>query len=168
MVWLKFIICVVVIFISGRKVARYGDVIAEKTGLGGVWIGLILIAALTSLPELFNGVSAITLVDAPGLTIGNILGANMFNLFNLALLDLFHRFLCPCFAWQDKDLSLGQILYELEHRKGVRVRPREALLVDDWPSNIRDAAKLGVPGLVFGRDIHSLSEVLEHVNGGGD
>ena len=91
MVWVKFIVCVVVIFISGRKVARYGDIIAEKTGLGGVWIGLILIAALTSLPELFNGVSAVTLVDAPGLTIGNILGANMFNLFNLALLDLVHR-----------------------------------------------------------------------------
>ncbi|KPK22534.1 MAG: hypothetical protein AMJ70_05765 [Dehalococcoidia bacterium SG8_51_3] len=91
MVWVKFIVCVIIIFISGRKVARYGDVIAEKTGLGGVWIGLILIAALTSLPELFNGVSAVTLVDAPGLTIGNILGANMFNMFNLALLDLVHR-----------------------------------------------------------------------------
>ena len=91
MVWVKFIVCVVIIFISGRKVARYGDVIAEKTGLGGVWIGLVLIAALTSLPELFNGISAVTLVDAPGLTIGNLLGANMFNLFNLALLDLAHR-----------------------------------------------------------------------------
>ena len=91
MVWIKFIVCVLIIFISGRKVARYGDVIAEKTGLGGVWIGLILISALTSLPELFNGVSAVTLVDAPGLTVGNILGANMFNLFNLALLDIIHR-----------------------------------------------------------------------------
>ena len=90
MVWVKFIVCVVIIFIAGRKTARYGDVIAEKTGLGGVWIGLILVSALTSLPELFNGVSAVTLVDAPELTVGNILGANMFNLFNLALLDLFH------------------------------------------------------------------------------
>lgn len=91
MVWLKLIVCIIVIFLSGRKVARYGDIIAEKTGLGGIWIGLVLIAALTSLPELFNGVSAVTLVDAPGLTIGNLLGANMFNLFNLALLDLTYR-----------------------------------------------------------------------------
>ena len=91
MVWIKFIVCVLVIFIAGRKVARYGDIIAEKTGLGGVWIGLVLIAMLTSLPELFNGISAVTLVGAPGLTIGNLLGANMFNLFNLALLDLAHR-----------------------------------------------------------------------------
>ncbi len=91
MVWIKLIVCIVIIFLSGRKVARYGDIIAEKTGLGGIWIGLVLIAALTSLPELFNGVSAVTLVDAPGLTIGNLLGANMFNLFNLALLDMSHR-----------------------------------------------------------------------------
>jgi len=91
LVWIKFIVCIVVIFIAGRKVARYGDIIAEKTGLGGVWIGLVLIAVLTSLPELFNGISAVTLVGAPGLTIGNLLGANMFNLFNLALLDLAHR-----------------------------------------------------------------------------
>jgi len=88
LVWIKFIVCVVVIFISGRKVARYGDIIAEKTGLGGVWVGLVLIAMLTSLPELFNGVSAVTLVDAPGLTIGNLLGANMFNLFNLTIISI--------------------------------------------------------------------------------
>ena len=91
MVWFKFILCILVIFFSGRKVAKYGDIIAEKTGLGGAWIGLILISFITSLPELFNGVSAITLVDAPDLTVGDVLGANMFNMFNLALLDIVHR-----------------------------------------------------------------------------
>lgn len=91
MVWIKLIFCILVIFFSGRKVAKYGDIIAEKTGLGGIWIGLVLIAMLTSLPELFNGVSAVRLVDAPDLTVGDLLGANMFNMFNLALLDLFHR-----------------------------------------------------------------------------
>lgn len=80
-----------VIFFSGRKVAKYGDIIAGKTGLGGAWIGLLLISFITSLPELFNGVSAITLVDAPDLTVGDVLGANMFNMFNLALLDIAYR-----------------------------------------------------------------------------
>ena len=91
MVWFKFILCILVIFFSGRKVAKYGDIIAGKTGLGGAWIGLILISFITSLPELFNGVSAITLVDAPDLTVGDVLGANMFNMFNLALLDIVYR-----------------------------------------------------------------------------
>lgn len=91
MVWLKFVICILIIFFSGKKIAKYGDIIAEKTGLGGVWIGLIVIAVITSLPELFNGVSAITLVDAPDLTVGDLLGANAFNLLNLALLDITSR-----------------------------------------------------------------------------
>ena len=91
MVWLKFIICVAVILFSGRILAKYGDIIAEKSGLGRVWTGLILIALITSLPELFTGVSAIVLVDAPDLTVGDILGANTFNLLNLALLDIAHR-----------------------------------------------------------------------------
>ena len=46
---------------------------------------------VTSLPELFTGVSAITLVKAPDLTIGTLFSANTFNLLNLALLDIAHR-----------------------------------------------------------------------------
>ena len=91
MVWVKFIVCIIIIFFSGKRVAKYGDIIADKTGLGGVWTGLILIALVTSLPELFTGISAILIVDAPDLTIGDILGANAFNLFNLALLDIIRQ-----------------------------------------------------------------------------
>ena len=91
MVWAKFILCILIILFSGRRIARYGNIIAHKTGLGGVWIGLVLLALVTSLPELFTGVSAVTLVGAPDLTIGNLFGANMFNLLNLALLDIAYR-----------------------------------------------------------------------------
>ena len=90
-VWVKFIVCALIIVFSGRKVAKYGDIIADKTGLGGVWIGAVLVAITTSLPELFTGISAVTLVKAPDLTIGNLFGANTFNLFNLALLDIAYR-----------------------------------------------------------------------------
>lgn len=92
LVWLKFVFCVAVIFFSGRAVAKYGDIIAIRTGLGRIWIGVVLLALVTSLPELFTGISAITLVGAPDLTIGNLFGANAFNLFNLALLDITYRY----------------------------------------------------------------------------
>lgn len=91
MVWVKFIICILVIFYFGRKVAVYGDIIAERTGLGGLWIGVVLIAWVTSLPELFTGISAIVIVGAPDLTIGNLFGANTYNLLNLAALDIAYR-----------------------------------------------------------------------------
>jgi cation:H+ antiporter len=78
LVWLKFLACLVIILFAGTKLARYGDVIAEKTGLGGIWIGLVLLAAITSAPELITGVSSAALVGLPNLTI-------------LALLDMLHR-----------------------------------------------------------------------------
>jgi cation:H+ antiporter len=91
LVWLKLIICILIIFFSGQKVARYGDTIASRTGVGQVWMGVIAIAVITSLPELFTGISAVTLVDSPDLTVGDLLGANAFNMLNLAFLDIFHR-----------------------------------------------------------------------------
>jgi cation:H+ antiporter len=91
LVWLKLAVCIIIIFFSGQKVAKYGDTIAGRTGLGRVWMGVIAIALITSLPELFTGISAITLVDAPDLTVGDLIGANSFNLLNLALLDIAHR-----------------------------------------------------------------------------
>ena len=91
MTWLKFILCVIAILFFGNRVARHGDIIAHKTGLGRVWIGLILLALVTSLPELFTGISAITLVDAPDLTIGDLFGANAFNLLNLVFLDIAYQ-----------------------------------------------------------------------------
>ena len=57
--WAQFVVCVLIIFFAGTKVAKYGDVIAEKTGLGGLWIGVALLALVTSLPELFTGISAV-------------------------------------------------------------------------------------------------------------
>ncbi len=91
MVWLKFAACLAIILFSGTKLARYGDIIAEKTGMGRIWVGLILLAAITSMPELVTGVSAAALVKLPDLAIGNLLGSCLFNLVLLALLDILHR-----------------------------------------------------------------------------
>ena len=91
LVLLKFIVCTVIIFFSGKRVAKYGDIIAEKTGLGGLWIGLVLVAVATSLPEIFTGVGSILFVGAPDLTVGNLFGANTYNLLNLVLLDFLYR-----------------------------------------------------------------------------
>lgn len=91
LVWLKFIVCAVIIFFSGKRVAKYGDIIAEKTGLGGLWIGVVLVAVATSLPEIFTGVGSIVFLDAPDLTVGNLFGANTYNLLNIALLDFLHK-----------------------------------------------------------------------------
>ncbi len=83
----QFLLCATLIGLAGYRLSRYGDVIAEKTGLGGTWIGLVLLATVTSLPELITGVSAVLLADAPNIAVGNVLGANVINLAMIVVLD---------------------------------------------------------------------------------
>jgi cation:H+ antiporter len=90
-VWLKFMLCVAVIGYAGSRLSRYGDVIAEKTGMSGTWIGLVLLATVTSLPELVTGITAVTIAQAPNIAIGDALGSCVFNLVMLVILDLMHR-----------------------------------------------------------------------------
>ncbi|MBN2058151.1 MAG: sodium:calcium antiporter [Candidatus Saganbacteria bacterium] len=87
-VWLKFSLCAVIIYLAGSRLSQYGDAIAEKTGLCRAWIGLVLLAAITSLPELATAVSASAVALVPDLAAGDLLGACMMNMFSLALLDL--------------------------------------------------------------------------------
>ena len=91
MIWIEFVICAVLIVTASIVLSRYGDVLAEKTGLGQAWVGGILLAGVTSLPELGSGVSAIVWLDAPNLAAGSILGSCLFNLALIAIMDLAYQ-----------------------------------------------------------------------------
>jgi len=86
--WLQFALCTAIILFSGARLSKYGDIIAEKTGLGKTWIGVVLLAATTSLPELITGISSVTIFDVPNIALGNVLGACMVNLLMIAWLDV--------------------------------------------------------------------------------
>jgi cation:H+ antiporter len=72
-------------------VSRYGDAISDKTGLGGSWVGLILLGTVTSLPELVTGISSVTVANTPDIAVGDILGSCVFNLLIIVILDFLHR-----------------------------------------------------------------------------
>jgi cation:H+ antiporter len=83
-----FLFCACLIALSGTQLSKQGDRLAELTGLSKAWIGLILMATVTSLPELVTGISAVVVVQAPDLAAGNVLGSCSFNLLILSVLDL--------------------------------------------------------------------------------
>lgn len=90
-IWLQFAICVILIGLAGPELCRSGDVIAEKTGLSGSWIGLMLLASVTSLPELVIGASAVTIANQPDIAVGDAFGSCVFNLVILVVLDFLQR-----------------------------------------------------------------------------
>jgi len=103
----QFVVCSAAILLSGVRLSRYGDIIAEKTGLGGSWIGLILLATVTSLPELVTGASSIVLYDVVDIAAGDVIGSCLFNLLILALLDVRHPVPLSARIHQGHVLSAG-------------------------------------------------------------
>jgi cation:H+ antiporter len=91
LIWGSFGLCLAVIGLAGSELCRSGDVIAEKTGLGGSWVGLILVATVTSLPELAMGMSAVTVAGTPNIAVGDVFGSCVFNLAILVVIDFLQR-----------------------------------------------------------------------------
>lgn len=79
-----------VVVVAGTALARSGDQIATRTGLGGLLVGMLLLAAATSLPEIATDISA-ALAGAPDLAVGDLFGSSMANMAILAIIDLVHR-----------------------------------------------------------------------------
>lgn len=90
MVWIQFVICLTLIILAGTRLSRYGDIIAEKTKLGRVWVGIVLLATITSLPEVATGMSSVAVVKSPDLAVGDLFGSSLINLAIIALIDIMY------------------------------------------------------------------------------
>ena len=91
LLWLQFAAAAAIILVASTYMARSADIIAFKTGLGRSFVGVVLLATATSLPELGLGVSSVAWLDQPDLAAGDAFGSNLFNLLIIGLLDLFWR-----------------------------------------------------------------------------
>jgi cation:H+ antiporter len=90
MVWINFIFSATTIVVAAIFLAKYGDVIAARTRLGGMFIGILLLAGATSLPELLTSIVSVS-QHSPNIAAGNLFGSNAFNMLMLAILDLTHH-----------------------------------------------------------------------------
>src|SRR5581483_3815914 len=107
MIWLQFAATALVIMVAGTRLARYGDILGEKTGWGRSWIGVVLLAVTTSLPELFTGFGATALSALPNIALGDVLGSCMFNLVILSFMDAIQPEPLSTRAHQGHALSIG-------------------------------------------------------------
>jgi len=105
-----FISCSIIIFLAGRKLSYYGDLLGERMHLGKAWIGLILMASVTSLPELMTGISSSAIIQSADLAVGDILGSCGFNLGILALMDAFVPHRQPIFSIASQNHILSAAL----------------------------------------------------------
>jgi len=82
-----FVIAAFAIVVAGSALAVFADVIVRSTGLGALWFGAVIVALITSLPELVTDVSAVR-QGAPDLALGDLFGSSMANMAILATITL--------------------------------------------------------------------------------
>jgi cation:H+ antiporter len=89
--WLVvFVLAAAVVAWAGTRVAHAGDELAERAGLSRLFVGTLLVAMATSLPEVVTDVAA-AVGDAPDLAVGDLYGSSMANMAILAVIDLVRR-----------------------------------------------------------------------------
>lgn len=94
MEYVGFILLAALVVFLSMKLSKYVDLLDKTTNVSGAFIGGVLLAAVTSLPELFTSLSATLFLKENSLVLGNILGSNIFNIATLSviLLIFFKRF----------------------------------------------------------------------------
>lgn len=88
MIFIFYIALVAGVIALSIKLSYYVDELDKKTNISGAFLGGVMLAAVTSLPELFTSISSTIFLDDVNLVSGNILGSNIFNLTILGCLVL--------------------------------------------------------------------------------
>jgi len=83
-----FAVSAFLIWLTGTRLAYYGDELAERLNLTREFVGLIFLAVVTELPEIVTTVTA-GQVGNPGLVLGNLFGGITLNTAILAVTDIF-------------------------------------------------------------------------------
>lgn len=90
---LYFVLAALVVFLS-IKLSNYVDLLDKKTKVSGALLGGILLAGVTSLPELFTSLTGTIGLGKNDLVLGNILGSDFFDImiFGVVYLLFFKKF----------------------------------------------------------------------------
>lgn len=100
---IMYVVFAIALCFLSKKLADYVDALDKKTNISGAFIGGVLLAAVTSLPELFTSISAtILLPSSASLVVGNILGSNLFNIaiLGLCFILFFKKFIDGTFEFK--------------------------------------------------------------------
>lgn len=80
-----YIVAIACILFLSVALASMLNQLDRRTKISSVFLGGVVLAGVTSLPELFTTISSACLLSEPNLAFGGILGSNIMNIFILAI-----------------------------------------------------------------------------------
>jgi cation:H+ antiporter len=87
--WLQltlFASATIIVSIAGSRLARYAVAFSQRLNLAHGFVGMLLLGAITSLPEM-SGVSTGAAYGNAALSVNNLLGSSAINVLMLAVAD---------------------------------------------------------------------------------
>lgn len=90
MIFVLYAALVACVVLFSARLSHYVDLLDRKTTLASAFIGGVMLAAVTSLPELITSITSVAFVGKPSLVIGNVLGSDLFNVFVLGVVFLLY------------------------------------------------------------------------------
>ena len=88
MLFVYYAVAALLVIVLSMKLSYHVDMLDKKTDLSGAFLGGVMLAAVTSLPELFTSISSVVFLNIPEMVVGNILGSNLFNITSLSAISL--------------------------------------------------------------------------------
>lgn len=88
--YVLYAVSAVVVVILAVNASRYANMLDRNSRLPGAFIGGVILAAITSLPEFFTSLSSVTIFSMHDFPVGNVLGSNIFNLSVMSVVILFY------------------------------------------------------------------------------
>ena len=85
---LVYIVSAAAVWFAGTKASHYADEVSKRTGIGGALVGMVMLGAITSLPEIGTSTTA-ALGNNADLAVSNLLGGVAFQIVVLAVVDAF-------------------------------------------------------------------------------
>ena len=85
----RYLLFALLVVVAACLLPTTASYIADHTGLGDTFVGTLMVALATSLPELVTVVAAVR-IGAIEMAVGGILGSNLFNLTILGVVDLLY------------------------------------------------------------------------------
>ena len=89
--WIIFLVSSIVTILAGMRLTIYADKLSDKLNLGKLWIGIVLLGMVTSLPEAITTIFSIVSLNADNMAVGNLLGSNNVNPMFLVFMDFLYR-----------------------------------------------------------------------------
>ncbi len=85
---LLFVLVAGIMIYFAKRLTVSGEELGDGLGMEASWVGALLLASITSLPELIIGGGS-SLMGNQSMAVSNIFGSNIFNLFIVFLMDIF-------------------------------------------------------------------------------